>query len=502
MLSSLVDENTVLFFADAVPPDFVMARQGQHPSGWYVDEVWMLQHLLKPRMPSGFSISTKVQPAGLIAVRNFEIPAEIDFIAQYQELLLVRTHEELEVISSYKEPNEFFDKVTSSIPGLKRRFTFVDVVAEWSFHEQPLAEGDFVRLDSCHGGLYEKPQPTFIEDLSTRGSNVSEKILAMQNAHATCIDEFENVTIIGANAFVKDQKCYFRTLRPQINMGISRPDGKIQGYANELYSFDQCVAYPLTGTRIPKVVKGYHHYITPDEYLNWAMWLIQAIPSIVDYCQNRDSIDGIISHVSRSWQYSILKDFGIKDSEITYQDVNRRYLVDRMRIIRQTHRDLILNHNERENYRWVAQRLVQHVAVTFPERIFISRLSATAKGAYRALLNEEELIAQLQGIGFVAIEPELLSLPEKIALMSRAKAIVGLGGASMANVIFASQDTPVVTIESDCTLIVSNTNLISSISSNYGIIIGEIDETDPRPNQKRWSLNVPRAVKAIKNFFG
>jgi len=75
-----------------------------------------------------------------------------------------------------------------------------------------------------------------------------------------------------------------------------------------------------------------------------------------------------------------------------------------------------------------------------PERIYLSR----RRVARRRLVNEAELEARLEGLGFVCIQPEKMSVAEQAALFSAAKWVVAPHGAGLANLVFAPQGAKVI----------------------------------------------------------
>lgn len=79
-------------------------------------------------------------------------------------------------------------------------------------------------------------------------------------------------------------------------------------------------------------------------------------------------------------------------------------------------------------------------ATNQPERIYISRSRAN----HRRVLNEAAILEHLQGLGFVAVELELLSLAEQISLFAQAKAIVAPHGGGLTNLIFCNPGTTVI----------------------------------------------------------
>lgn len=95
---------------------------------------------------------------------------------------------------------------------------------------------------------------------------------------------------------------------------------------------------------------------------------------------------------------------------------------------------------------WLRQQFLPLVAAPWanadakPERIYISRNRAH----HRRLLNEAAVLAELEALGFVAVELETLSLAEQIARFARAEVIVAPHGGGLTNTIFCCPGTTVV----------------------------------------------------------
>lgn len=89
--------------------------------------------------------------------------------------------------------------------------------------------------------------------------------------------------------------------------------------------------------------------------------------------------------------------------------------------------------------RWVSRRIVSnlpHPIGNLPDyspNIFISRQKALG----RRILNEQEVIAALAPLGFVAYTLEEMSFQEQVRLFSQASSVVAPHGAGLANMIFA-----------------------------------------------------------------
>ena len=139
-------------------------------------------------------------------------------------------------------------------------------------------------------------------------------------------------------------------------------------------------------------------------------------------------------------------------------------------------------------------------ADTFGERIFVSRLSWSAKHPHRVLQNEYELIAALDKLGFKTVQPEQLPLKEQIGMFARAKCVVALGGAGLFSVRFCPPGTTVVDIESSDLFVPIHSRMLSSMGHRFGVIVGQQDPADPAPMHKRWTIDVQRACTAIREI--
>jgi len=74
------------------------------------------------------------------------------------------------------------------------------------------------------------------------------------------------------------------------------------------------------------------------------------------------------------------------------------------------------------------------------------RLFLRRQTKLRRLVNEDEIEAALVARGFMALEPERLSLEEQIAVFSNAAMVVGATGAAITNLIFCQPDCPTVVL--------------------------------------------------------
>lgn len=70
-------------------------------------------------------------------------------------------------------------------------------------------------------------------------------------------------------------------------------------------------------------------------------------------------------------------------------------------------------------------------------------------GFYRKVVNDEEIIRELTGLGFYCTSFDELSYMEAFRLMQRTRLFVGIHGGGMTNMIFLPQDSSVIEVKND-----------------------------------------------------
>lgn len=114
--------------------------------------------------------------------------------------------------------------------------------------------------------------------------------------------------------------------------------------------------------------------------------------------------------------------------------------------------------------------------INIPKKIYISRRTwknndksniGTDYTTRRKMINEDELVNELNKLGFVEIFAENLSTDEKINLFSNAEIIIGSIGGGMANLLFCNKKTISVIIVTPYFLDINYRFKYSLESSNY-----------------------------------
>jgi hypothetical protein len=359
------------------------------------------------------------------------------------------------------------------------------------------------------GGRWSRQPAEFVTDLS--GRDLGQGLLANQpqDRHAVYISSFEDVELFGhhhlhavigkGNRFdCQDVAGYQRRLQYHVDHhpGRNLPMPQITRDGDR-YLIDRSYL-PENGI---KHIDGDVFFGTPIEPLNWGMWLLQAIPSASFFVENKPA-DKFLAYVGREWQKALLVTLGVSEDRVEHQELGHTYHCDRLTMFQYSHIELVPTPKELEIFGRLSQALAPDANSQAGRRLFLSRRSITRQsaGKYRALQNEDEVVAAAEALGFEICEPELLSIPAQIKLFGEAEIVVGLGGAAMFNVVFCKPGTRVVSIESSAAFVHGHASLFASLGHRYGFVFGSQDITDPAPVHKRWSVDLAGLTSILKSL--
>ena len=351
----------------------------------------------------------------------------------------------------------------------------------------------------------DRPSPRIIARPSPGGpadAGLSKIMKVERQVHQRTLETFAGCHLMGEDFILKDGEIFNRYVATGAARTRQAADSFLAGRSARLKirpaedGGDYLVDRRLLGSAVNldvRVLLG-----TSDEPVNYGMWLFIVIPAAHEFLTNRGSYDRFMCHCPRPWQRKILHALGIEDADMIEHDLETVYRCASLTLHRASRRDLYVRDSYRPALAWVAETFGR--PDSSPEKIFVSRLSRTKNGAYRGLANEEELAGKLERLGFRTVEPELLPFSAQVDLFRNASAVVGLGGAGMFNTLFCREGTKVVDIESGLKFLDSHCNIFSSRKLDYAIILGEEDPDDPRPVQKRWTIDLAASMEAIEGF--
>jgi Glycosyltransferase 61 len=239
---------------------------------------------------------------------------------------------------------------------------------------------------------------------------------------------------------------------------------------------------------------------TPLEPDNWARWIATTLPKCAQFKVFGNGRK-FFCRAAYPWQRDLLHLLGIEEAQVLEHDPGKTYFCRDALTVEYSVANLTVSDAEKQLYADLADACRRDSADIFGERIFLSRLSISAKPPYhRVLQNECDLIAALRKLGFKMVQPEQLPLKEQIGMFARAKCVVALGGAALFSARFCPPGTTVVDIESSDHFIRDHSRMLSSLGHRFGFIVGQQDPTDPARIHKRWTIDVQRACTAIQDI--
>jgi len=352
-----------------------------------------------------------------------------------------------------------------------------------------------------------RPPAEFVIDLSSRHLEHSLLVSQPQEQHAVYLSQFHDVELFGHHHLhavisagdhfdCQEISGYERRLQYHVlnHPGRELPMPQITREGGNFF-----IDRSNLGKNDTKHIAGDVFFGTPIEPLNWGMWLLQAIPSAAFFAENKPA-DRFLAHVGRDWQRALLLTLGVPADAIEHQELGRTYHCDRLTMYQYSKIELVPTPKEREIFSRLRKKLAPDANDRAGRKLFLSRRSITREsaGKYRALQNEDDVVAAAEALGFEICEPELLSIPDQIKLFSEAEIVVGLGGAALFNVIFCKPGTRIVSIESSTAFVHGHASLFASLGHRFAFVFGSQDITDPEPVHKRWSIDVPGLVSALK----
>ncbi len=325
--------------------------------------------------------------------------------------------------------------------------------------------------------------------------------------HATYFSSFEDVELFGPHhlhAFIGADNRFdcqdIAGYRNRLKYHVDHHPGRDLAMPQITYEGDD---FYIDRSRLKdkdtSKVEGSIFFATPLEPLNWGMWLLQGVVSARFFVQHQPA-DRLMAYVGRDWQRKLLIIAGVQDDKILHYDVGVTYKCDRLSTLQYSHVNLAPTEKECEIFHQMAAELAPDASLHTGRRLFLSRkkITESSGGRYRALLNEDELLAEVAAIGYEIIEPETLPLAEQVRLFREADVVVGLGGAAMFNVVFCRPGTTVISIESSTNFIYGHAALFKSLGHKAGMIFGSQDLTDESPVHKRWSVDIGRVSSVLK----
>lgn len=358
----------------------------------------------------------------------------------------------------------------------------------------------FETLQHWPGVEWQKRGPRMLKDLSPEPTRPVVLQVDRQTSQPRRLDRLCNVHLTWATFFIAGDCCASIYDDPQTTMaGIVDWPGlaDIAGICRSGQRF----AVPWSRLRNADPITGRTMFASSDEPHNWGMWLLCVLPAAVHFVENRQAYDRLFVYADHPNMRAMLRLLGLKAADVVFQDVSRAYHFESIDVFRQPQREFSVRPEAKAMFAKLREAVVGSIVVPSAHHLYFGRRRWTAEtGGYRALANEDELIARLVAMGYSPIDPERLGPEEQIELFGSERRIVVLGGAGLFNAVFCKPSTRIIDIESTPNHIDNHSTLLSSVDADYGIILGRVDESDPVSYNRRWMVDIERTTATIAEF--
>ncbi len=352
------------------------------------------------------------------------------------------------------------------------------------------------------GTAWEKRPPRVLQDLSTEPPGPVALQTGQRTSQPRRLDRLRDVHLTWSNFFIAGDRCASIYDDPRTAVagivdwpGLSATAGICRGGEG----------FHVSRSRLQNAgrISGRTMFASSNEPHNWGMWLLYVLPAVVHFTENRHAYDRLFVYADQPNMRAMLRLLGLKAADVVLHDCSRAYSFESVDVFRQPRRDFFVPPEAKAMFAALREKAAGSITVPSAHHIYVGRRRWTVeRGGYRPLVNEAELSGRLEAEGYTAIDPECLGPEEQIELFGSERRIVVLGGAGLFNAVFCKPGTRIVDIESNRDHLENHSDILSSMETDYGIILGQVDQTDTAAHNKRWTVDVERAAAAIAGFMG
>lgn len=217
---------------------------------------------------------------------------------------------------------------------------------------------------------------------------------------------------------------------------------------------------------------------------NYGSWLFRFLPKLSSLPDNDRPL---FVDARLKWQFDLL-DFFAPGRRVIPQKTAQGYRLRDAHIATMRNEGVFFDEQTKAFYRETGARVCGKSRVA---KIYLSR--ATQK--IRPMLNEGALEDKMKEAGFEIVQPENLSVEERIRVIRDAEVIACPGGSGLFNMVFAQNARLVIDIESNPTWIYAHARILESLGLPHVILFG--DPTEVGSPHSPWLAPVDQIMTAI-----
>lgn len=265
---------------------------------------------------------------------------------------------------------------------------------------------------------------------------------------------FENVNIVGRNYYYPNCLLYSN------NQLISPYDEKIMSLNKDSFYDNNCFDYIVCKTHYEIIYEPVYFFIY--NFDNYYHFIYDTLPYLYNYFELKKNIPNLkllINYPNKNdtfYKFNIDVFNLLKLNYIVHNDTNK---YDRVYLSNSLTHGGLSNQPPNINIFSIYNTILKSITTNFKtyEYIYISRRTWTRPKSNnigtdytnrRKMINEDQLVNELEKLGFIEIFAEDYNFDEKIILFNKAKVIIGPIGGGMCNLLFSPKETRTICIVS------------------------------------------------------
>lgn len=241
-----------------------------------------------------------------------------------------------------------------------------------------------------------------------------------------------------------------------------------------------------------------------NNYFHWLIDCLTRLEGVMEYERKFGvKIKLLIRPNLQQYQVDSLKLLGYSD--VDYHVWNgKRMLVNNLLVpsFRRSVKDEdgFYCHVSPASCRWLAEKIISNLpadikAKPTPTHIYVSRRNTLV----RKVINEQEVIQELEKLGFVDYVTEDLSFAEQVHLFANAKMIISPHGAGLTNIIF-SKKLKLIELFAKTVPVASYYELCGGLGFEYAALLGDSPKGDLRTHDADMIVDTQKLIAIVKEM--
>jgi capsular polysaccharide biosynthesis protein len=226
-------------------------------------------------------------------------------------------------------------------------------------------------------------------------------------------------------------------------------------------------------------------------YSHWMLEMLPRVQLLRAAGYDPADLDGIyLRRPTRAFELESLEAAGVPIDRIVDCRANPHVVADRL-VVPSTLREVFEATTLSCDY---LNDLFPVVPDGEPTRLYLSRSGTT----HRRMVNEEEIVAALEPLGFVTVRPETMSVADQARAFAGAEAVVAPLGSAMANYVFCRPGAAIVEMQNPRTTHTCSAAVAGVRGLRYGLLYGTGVAPGASPLEEDMEVDVGAVLRTLE----